>query len=111
MIGVHALLGAAAGFSLASAASTFQLPLQAQAGLSAESSPAALSYDVHTTIFDPSVSFDHSMRIKKSQHFCNDSTTLYTGYLDAPSRHLFFWFAESRRDPAKDDLMLWTNGM
>lgn len=111
MIASASLFGALAAAALASAASTFQLPLQAgPAGLSAESSPAGLSFDVHTTIFDPEVSQDHSVRIKKTQHFCNDSTTLYTGYLDAPSRHLFFWFAESRRDPDKDDLMLWTNG-
>ena len=35
----------------------------------------------------------------------------YTGYIDiSPVRHLFFYFFESRRDPARDDVMLWTNG-
>lgn len=97
--------------SLGSLALGLQIPLSANADLSPESSPAAISADVHTTIHDPEISSGHSVRIKKTEHFCNDTATLYTGYLDAPSRHLFFWFAESRRDPRSDDLMLWTNGM
>lgn len=96
-------------FSLGSLALGLQIPLSA-GNLSPESSPAAISGDVHTAIHDPEISSDHSVRIKKTEHFCNDTATLYTGYLDAPSRHLFFWFAESRRDPHSDDLMLWTNG-
>ncbi|KZT13130.1 alpha/beta-hydrolase [Laetiporus sulphureus 93-53] len=37
---------------------------------------------------------------------------VYTGYLDVDSgaKHLFFYFFESRRDPAKDDVMMWING-
>ena len=35
----------------------------------------------------------------------------YTGYLDiSEARHLFFYFFESRNDPAKDDVIFWTNG-
>lgn len=34
----------------------------------------------------------------------------YTGYIDIEARHLFFYFFESRNDPAKDDLIFWTNG-
>lgn len=34
----------------------------------------------------------------------------YTGYIDIEARHLFFYFFESRRDPSKDDVVLWTNG-
>ena len=34
----------------------------------------------------------------------------YTGYIDVEARHLFFYFFESRRDPNRDDVILWTNG-
>jgi carboxypeptidase C (cathepsin A) len=34
----------------------------------------------------------------------------YTGYIDIEARHLFFYFFESRSNPDKDDVILWTNG-
>lgn len=35
----------------------------------------------------------------------------YAGYIDlAPNVHTFFWFFESRHDPASDPLSLWLNG-
>ena len=35
----------------------------------------------------------------------------YTGYLDiSETRHLFFYFFESRSDPDKDPVVFWTNG-
>ncbi|ETN42933.1 uncharacterized protein HMPREF1541_02091 [Cyphellophora europaea CBS 101466] len=35
----------------------------------------------------------------------------YAGFVDlAPDVHSFFWFFESRRDPANDPLTLWLNG-
>ncbi|TDL20405.1 alpha/beta-hydrolase [Rickenella mellea] len=51
----------------------------------------------------------HSARIKKS-HFCDETVDAYTGYLDIGTRHLFFYFFESRSDPDTDDVVFWTNG-
>ena len=35
----------------------------------------------------------------------------YSGYIDlAPNVHMFFWFFESRQNPAEDPLTLWLNG-
>lgn len=34
----------------------------------------------------------------------------YTGYIDIGARHLFYYFVESRNDPATDDVIFWTNG-
>lgn len=34
-----------------------------------------------------------------------------TGYVDiGGGKEIFYWFVESQRDPAKDPLVLWTNG-
>ncbi|KAK7461334.1 hypothetical protein VKT23_008512 [Stygiomarasmius scandens] len=51
----------------------------------------------------------YSVRIKKSD-FCDPTVNVYTGYIDIEARHLFFYFFESRNDPAKDDVIFWTNG-
>ncbi|KLO18953.1 alpha/beta-hydrolase [Schizopora paradoxa] len=50
-----------------------------------------------------------SARIKKSD-FCDGGVDAYTGYIDVGARHLFFYFFESRGNPDKDDVLLWTNG-
>ncbi|GJE98981.1 peptidase S10, serine carboxypeptidase [Phanerochaete sordida] len=52
---------------------------------------------------------DYAVRIKKST-FCDGTAAAYTGYIDIAARHLFFYFFESRRDPAADDVVFWTNG-
>ncbi|KAI5960387.1 uncharacterized protein KGF55_004679 [Candida pseudojiufengensis] len=41
-----------------------------------------------------------------------DTVKQYTGYIDIDSidHHYFFWFFESRNDPAKDPIVLWLNG-
>lgn len=39
-----------------------------------------------------------------------DYLRAYTGYIDIQARHLFFYFFESRSEPDKDDVLLWTNG-
>ncbi|KAF9076682.1 peptidase S10 serine carboxypeptidase [Rhodocollybia butyracea] len=45
---------------------------------------------------------NHRVRIKKSA-FCDSTVNMYTGYLDvdAGAKHLFFYFFESRTDPAR----------
>ncbi|KAJ3499942.1 hypothetical protein NMY22_g19436 [Coprinellus aureogranulatus] len=52
---------------------------------------------------------DHGVRIKKTK-FCDGTVDSFTGYIDVGARHLFFYFFESRSDPAKDDVIMWTNG-
>ncbi|KAH6888705.1 Alpha/Beta hydrolase protein [Thelonectria olida] len=41
-----------------------------------------------------------------------DDTKQYSGYLDdeEEDKHLFYWFFESRNDPANDPVVLWLNG-
>ncbi|KAH9916734.1 serine carboxypeptidase [Epithele typhae] len=52
---------------------------------------------------------NYSVRVTESQ-FCDGVTRVYTGYIDLEAKHLFFYFFESRRDPASDDVVLWLNG-
>ncbi|TFK48035.1 alpha/beta-hydrolase [Heliocybe sulcata] len=68
---------------------------------------SALS-DEFTTLTHPAFP-KFSVRVKKSD-FCDDTVAAYTGYIDIEARHLFFYFFESRNDPTKDDVVLWTNG-
>lgn len=43
--------------------------------------------------------------------FCDPTVTSWSGYLDLiDGKSLFFWFFESRNNPATDDVMMWTNG-
>ncbi|KAJ2936592.1 hypothetical protein H1R20_g509, partial [Candolleomyces eurysporus] len=67
-----------------------------------------LSETQYTTLKHPAFP-RHGVRIKKTK-FCDGSVNSYTGYIDVEARHLFFYFFESRNDPDKDDVILWTNG-
>ncbi|EKM51716.1 uncharacterized protein PHACADRAFT_150354 [Phanerochaete carnosa HHB-10118-sp] len=68
----------------------------------------ALSTAYFTVLAHPAFPH-HSVRIKKSR-FCDGTVDAYTGYIDVKARHLFFYFFESRHDPARDDVVFWTNG-
>ncbi|KAJ7135480.1 peptidase S10 serine carboxypeptidase [Mycena crocata] len=54
---------------------------------------------------------NHRVRVKQTS-FCDNTVNVYTGYLDVDqgAKHMFFYFFESRRDPAKDDVLMWING-
>lgn len=54
----------------------------------------------------------YSIRInKESPKLCDTTVASISGYLDIDAdTHLFFWFFESRSNPAKDPLVLWLNG-
>lgn len=83
----------------------------------------------HFTTFSHPAFPGRSARIKKSK-FCDGGVAYvhtfpsdvalhfeflrenssYTGYVDVGPKHFFFYFFESRSDPDKDDVILWTNG-
>ncbi|KAI5118997.1 hypothetical protein M0805_004407 [Coniferiporia weirii] len=52
---------------------------------------------------------DYGIRIKKTR-FCDGTVNAYTGYIDVGTRHIFFYFFESRSSPETDDVIFWTNG-
>ncbi|KAF8632022.1 hypothetical protein AX17_004965 [Amanita inopinata Kibby_2008] len=66
--------------------------------------------DTYVTLSHPSFPYHH-VRVKKTE-FCDPTVNVYTGYLDIDdgAKHLFFYFFESRRNPDKDDVMMWING-
>ena len=88
-----------------------------------------LSAETFTTFSHPAFP-ERSMRIKKSDFATAElrsylpnpfnfdiifrltprSNSSYTGYIDVGPKHFFFYFFESRGDPDKDDVLLWTNG-
>ncbi|KAL0952540.1 hypothetical protein HGRIS_006799 [Hohenbuehelia grisea] len=68
----------------------------------------ALSHSEYTTFGHPAFP-KYNVRTKKTK-FCDGTVNSYTGYIDVEARHLFFYFFESRSDPAKDDVIFWTNG-
>lgn len=78
---------------------------------SPESSAAHIDADAFTTLSHADFG-DHSLRVKETTGWCDEGVKSWTGYLDShkTAKHYFFYFFESRGDPKKDDLMLWTNG-
>lgn len=49
----------------------------------------------------------HRLRVVEPT-LCDPSVKQFSGYLDiSETRHLFFWFEESRNKPSEDPLVLW----
>ncbi|MBW0479329.1 hypothetical protein O181_019044 [Austropuccinia psidii MF-1] len=54
---------------------------------------------------------DYAIRLRSPQGLCDPTVRQYSGYLDiSETKHLFFWFFESRNDPQSDPVLLWLNG-
>ncbi|KAG9317129.1 hypothetical protein JVU11DRAFT_1321 [Chiua virens] len=72
---------------------------------------SVLSQESFTTLSHPRFP-NHAVRIKNQPFATRLYRDSYTGYLnvDQGAKHLFFYFFESRRDPARDDVMMWING-
>ncbi|KAJ7253357.1 serine carboxypeptidase [Mycena haematopus] len=61
-------------------------------------------------VFEHKAFPDHSVRIRPVKGFCDPTVDSYVGYIDVGARHLFFYYFESRNEPAHDDVVLWLNG-
>ena len=49
----------------------------------------------------------HRLRVVQP-NLCDSNVKQYSGYLDiSETKHLFFWFEESRHKPKDDPLVLW----
>ncbi|KAK0434771.1 Alpha/Beta hydrolase protein [Armillaria borealis] len=74
---------------------------------------SSLQFDKFTVVSHPRYPGHRS-----SNNFCCvpglhlTNRSVYTGYLDVDqgAKHMFFYFFESRRNPDKDDAMMWING-
>ncbi|KAF9528150.1 serine carboxypeptidase [Crepidotus variabilis] len=87
---------------------SFQTSVQVQGPFAPLGNLSLLAQDSFSVLEHPEIP-DYSIRIKKSQ-ICDGLVDAYTGYLDAGSRHSFFWFFESRQQPENDDVIFWTSG-
>ncbi|EJU01819.1 serine carboxypeptidase [Dacryopinax primogenitus] len=54
----------------------------------------------------------YGVRVKRTEGWCDTGVKVYTGYLDVAqgAKHMWFYFFESRRSPATDDLVMWVTG-
>jgi hypothetical protein len=122
---VLTLLAATSSVSASSGAVHDQTRLDGAGGGRLAQSLGMLSSDF-TTLVHPAFP-EHSVRIAKTEGFCDStvefvvlhfvrvgqmlrSYSVYTGYVDVYSKHLFFYFFESRREPDSDDVLMWING-
>jgi len=83
------------------------LTLLAAAGAVLAQLPASVQDQKNITLED-----GRTVRFKES-NLCEttEGVKSYAGYVDiADDKHIFFWFFESRRDPANDPITLWLNG-
>ncbi|KAE8241155.1 hypothetical protein A4X06_0g7644 [Tilletia controversa] len=52
-----------------------------------------------------------ALPVSSNDSFCDATVNSFSGYIDMiDGKSLFFYFFESRNDPAKDPLVAWTNG-
>ena len=60
---------------------------------------------------DSCLSQSHKVKIKETTGWCDPDVRSYSGYINTGhGRDLFFYFFESRSDPAKDPVLTWING-
>ncbi|KZV84505.1 alpha/beta-hydrolase [Exidia glandulosa HHB12029] len=79
-------------------------------GASVFSSLHALDSVTHTRLTHPSFP-RYGVRVKEVHDFCEKTgAKTYAGYVDVDARHFFFYFFESRGNPAEDPVVLWMNG-
>ncbi|EFP76336.2 hypothetical protein PGT21_011218 [Puccinia graminis f. sp. tritici] len=54
---------------------------------------------------------EYAIRVRSPEGLCDPTVRQYSGYLDiSETKHLFFWFFESRDRPESDPVVLWLNG-
>ncbi|KZS97808.1 peptidase S10, serine carboxypeptidase [Sistotremastrum niveocremeum HHB9708] len=67
--------------------------------------------DNNYSVFSHPLHPDSRIRVKRSD-WCDPTVHVYTGYLDVDygTKHLWFYFFESRSSPDTDDVVMWING-
>ncbi|KAI8801367.1 Alpha/Beta hydrolase protein [Cladochytrium replicatum] len=95
--------------------SSFRLP---SSSLSLASRPPAsalkISHSKEWTTFALPKAKGYKLRMRRNDdisQLCDPTVASFAGYFDVgDSKHLFFWFFESRSSPETDPLLMWTNG-